>query len=994
VTPGGFVSIAGGTLLCVLVAGVSSAQTLVGPPEGGHYVRVAVAEETAGEGVRLLESADVRSVRLQADQALPIAVRIQLTDLNDPTVETRLAALERRGTPLWLAVSPPDTSAAVDDWRRGLRAIAGRRTSTLAILEIVIDRQPAAVAVFALQAASTDTRARRSAVQGGGVQIALGGEAGVDAGRRAEIYTAATAPYIDLAVTSDAALPALLPWLRQTDPGARVAILSQAAAGDPIRRVIDEVLADVGTDVVVRAWRAADITAAALAGLAPLKNLLTGDLQPLDEAAVRVSLTADGRDITAGVRHRLLFDTRTFSTYLLYWGEPAPAPMRVTLTLPIEGRPGIRDLVAGARPAAEGYTRDAATGRVQLDVPRTGRPMLVDFNEEVAEVMADRGAVTAERQLSVAEIIARHQQTQAAQDAVVRNYSASARMRQHFRPTITDPGYDVVTENRYFVEGSAVEWEQLSFSVNGSRWGDDPPPFPLLQPEKVLSLPLQLRFDEGYRYELDGTERVDGFDCYVVRFEPARADSSLYKGRVWIDRRTFARIQVRAVQSGLPAPIVSTEETLHYVHAGTIDNQPVFLFGGSTARQILLMAGRNLLIEKDVTFSGFVINDPAFEGSRTEARRGDRIMYRETERGLRYYVKQGDERVISENPTSRVKAMAMGVYLDPSYAFPLPIFGINYLNFGLGGSDQSQLALLFGGVLIAGNIQRPRLGSTPFDASVDFFAIAAPSSDRLYRAGGEAEDERVLTWPMSTGLNVGWQATPYQKATIQYQLRGDFYIRDRTTAVTFVPPSSTVTNGIGGAWEYRRGGYSVLLNGTWFARSRWSAWGHEASPTAPDASKTYVKYGAGVSRTMLVGPFQTVYVNANWFGGRDLDRFVQYQFGMFEDTRIHGVPASGVRFGELAMVRGAYSLNIFEQYRLDLFVEHAWGRDNGRRAGPIRPADSDTSWQRIPAAGMAVNFRTFWNTILRAEVGHSLLPSRYDGLGSTTLQILLLKPLK
>jgi hypothetical protein len=133
---------------------------------------------------------------------------------------------------------------------------------------------------------------------------------------------------------------------------------------------------------------------------------------------------------------------------------------------------------------------------------------------------------------------------------------------------------------------------------------------------------------------------------------------------------------------------------------------------------------------------------------------------------------------------------------------------------------------------------------------------------------------------------------------------------------------------------------------------------------------------------MLLGPFQTLYMNANWFGGRKLDRFVQYQFGMFEDTRIHGVPAAGVRFNELALLRGTYSLNVFEQYRLDLFLEHAWGRDD---AAP---------WQRIPAFGAAVNFRAFWNTILRAEGGHSFLPSTYDGLGSTTVQILLLKPLR
>ena len=62
---------------------------------------------------------------------------------------------------------------------------------------------------------------------------------------------------------------------------------------------------------------------------------------------------------------------------------------------------------------------------------------------------------------------------------------------------------------------------------------------------------------------------------------------------------------------------------------------------------------------------------------------------------------------------------------------------INYLNFSLGGIENTQFALLFGGVLAAGNIQRPKLGSTVLDASVDFFAIAVPSSDRLYGPDGE-----------------------------------------------------------------------------------------------------------------------------------------------------------------------------------------------------------------------------------------------------------------
>ena len=45
--------------------------------------------------------------------------------------------------------------------------------------------------------------------------------------------------------------------------------------------------------------------------------------------------------------------------------------------------------------------------------------------------------------------------------------------------------------------------------------------------------------------------------------------------------------------------------------------------------------------------------------------------------------------------------------------------------------------MLFAGVLAAGNIQRSEVGAKHLDASVDFFAIAAPSSDRVYGADGE-----------------------------------------------------------------------------------------------------------------------------------------------------------------------------------------------------------------------------------------------------------------
>ena len=105
--------------------------------------------------------------------------------------------------------------------------------------------------------------------------------------------------------------------------------------------------------------------------------------------------------------------------------------------------------------------------------------------------------------------------------------------------------------------------------------------------------------------------------------------------------------------------------------------------------------------------------------------------------------------------------------------------------------------------------------------------------------------------------------------------------------------------------------------------------------------------------------------------------------GLFDDNRVHGVPSAGVRFGELGMFRGSYSFNLFDQYRLDLFLDQAFGRD------PRRAAE----WQALTGVGIGGNIRGPFNTLLRGDVGKSFLPSRYRRPGSLVVQLQILKPL-
>jgi hypothetical protein len=900
-------------ILAAVLAGLVQVRELGAQVVASTLPRI-VVEDDDMSALRALDAAGTLSY--------PVAVRIigSLSDSN-ALLETRVAAYRARQVPVWLAVAAP---ASVDDagrWQLALRGLLDRHRAGIAILEVTLDSQSPQTAAFAIRVAATEAR---SGI--GTILIAAGGPRMADPAGAAGIYTPDLAPYLDLLATPDGTEADALKWLKKVDPDAGLVLTGGTVADDSREardRLMDGVLRHLGTDVRAEAWRPTAGLPSALQGLAPLSPLMNGEIANLDPDAAALHLTVGGRAVDSELQHRLLVDNRTFATYLVYWGNAAGGLLHVSLTLAVEGRPGARDLESGARLEVTEYSRDSATGRVDANMPLTDGRVLVDFNEGATEPLIYRTDVSAERSLTIAEIIAAHQRQQRAQDAAVHNYLAHARMEQHFRPTIADPGYDVVTENVYFVDDTGVEWEERSFSVNGSKWGADRPPLPLLQPEKVLSLPLQLRFDDGYRYQLSGRERVDGYDCFVVKFEPVRSEAALYRGTVWIDRKTFARIRVHALQGGLSAPVVSNEENQRYTNVTSIGGQPIFLFSGLTAQQIVMIAGRNLLVEKSVDFSDFRVNAPEFESERASARASDAIMYRETESGLRYYVKEGDRRVISERPTKSIKALAFGVTIDPSFKFPLPIFGINYINFEF-GDPNTQLAVLFGGVLAAVNIQRPKLGSTPFDASLDLFAIAVPSTDRVYDASVERKGESVLTWPLTAGLNLGWQYTPFQKVSLQPQFRFDAYARDTTTSPGFAVPRSTVTTGIGGAWEFKKSGYSFLANGASFRRLGWADWGTdpvEGSPFAGlSADREYEKYSASISRDFYFNVFHKIHLNGAWFGGRNLDRFVKYQFGLFDDTKIHGVPASGVRFDDLAMVRGSYSLNVFEQYRLDLFL--------------------------------------------------------------------------
>jgi MucB/RseB N-terminal domain len=877
---------------------------------------------------------------------------------------------------------PVAAPEALEAWGRFVRAVAGRyrgyvRSYVIGIQDPGVPRPDARA--YALYVKSTVVSIRAGDDRASAI---IGGVGGGDTAWLESLYAEDVAAYVDaIGLTAGSTIGAITAVVDRHDSSSGLVLLGeslgQEATAAP-RLFLERHLGVLGTRIGAVTYASpAPVVSAALPSIAALRDLLNQQLVSLDETVSALRITRGGEDVTNLVPHRLLFGLGTNTSYFVY---TAPAgPIELTLSERTGRRPVVADALRHTREPARVFTYDPAAITARVELPGQPYPLVVDWSQGDGVTLAALEQVSATVLPSIAEIISRHQQAQAAQDALLTSYVANATMEQHFRTTAADPGFDVVTENRFFVEGKSTEWEELSFRLNGTRWGADRPPFPLLQAEKVLSLPFDLRLNTDYRYRLDGVEDVDGRACFAVRFDPIDETRSLYRGTVWLDRTSFMKVKAQTLQTQLSAPVLSSEEIQHFAPAGAADGREIVLLTRLVGRQTMLIAGRNLLVEREVRFEEFTLNPTDFAPRRLAARASDNIMYRDTDEGLRYLVKKNGERVVDNATTRSAKAMLLGVTYDPAYDYPLPLGGINYLDFDFLGKD-NQLAVLFGGVLALINVQRPKLLGERVDGSLDLFAIAVPGSDRTYDPDGEVPGERLLTIPFSTGVNVGWRFAEFSRLVANYQFQFNWYGVEDATAATFEPPVSTATNGVGLSWEWKRAGYALTVGGTAYRRVRWEAWGNpgDYDPTHQD----YLKYTASLTKDFFVG-FQKIHLNAAYYGGDDLDRFSQYQFGLFDDNRVRGVPSAGVRFAELGMARGSYSLNLFDVYRLDLFVDQAFGRDP-------RVA---SEWQALTGVGVGFNTRGPRNTLLRGEFGKSFLPANYRQPGSIVFQFQVLKPL-
>ena len=102
--------------------------------------------------------------------------------------------------------------------------------------------------------------------------------------------------------------------------------------------------------------------------------------------------------------------------------------------------------------------------------------------------------------------------------------------------------------------------------------------------------------------------------------------STVFPAKADLPRKTTARvpsswthtttISQQAVETKLKAPVVSNEETHHFEQVATLDGRAIVLPTRITSHQLVLIAGRNLLVDKDTIFTSYDINPTAFAAQR------------------------------------------------------------------------------------------------------------------------------------------------------------------------------------------------------------------------------------------------------------------------------------------------------------------------------------------------------------------------------------------
>jgi len=611
--------------------------------------------------------------------------------------------------------------------------------------------------------------------------------------------------------------------------------------------------------------------------------------------------------------------------------------------------------------------------------------------------------------LKIEEIIARWQQNREAQKQRLQNYLASSFMSLHFESTNLGPGFDVSMQlEQFFSRDGQMEIAQKEFYVNGVKFGKNHEfPLPQIEPEKVLTQPLELKLNERYDYKLLGTEQVNGAMCYVIGVEPrvldkSRAklpDEALYSGKIWIDGATFREVKQYLSQRGAKSNVLVNTETQIFELVSDPNGHQFNLLRSISAQQLLNAAGRDFVVQRKVQFSNYRINSPEFSGALAEEHSSDDPMFRDTDEGLRSLHKKGGERVLVDKSVKRIESLIAGAMYGGTFNFPIPFLGISIADFDFHHTG-AQLSTFFAGPILVSDLSkqyRPR-----FRLALDLALSGLPGENRIYSNNTELLQGEVWTWEQTTGLRASWQASTHLSVTANTYLAYDNFLRTSSAAEVYELPRNGLNVLPGLEIKYNRKGYVFDAQGTRGERINWRPFGCSSlalppagcgsSSSSPPPQNTlltqrpqnaFTLYNADLNKDYYIGKFTKGGWDMSYWGGNQLDRFSRYFPSFLSSPRLHGIPPGTDSFDAIAMANVHYGFHLLDFMKIDGMYAYARAR-NQEESLRFRKFD-----------GLEVNFNTPGplGTLMQGTVSYALDGNiaRYNSRWAA--YILIFKPL-
>ena len=612
-----------------------------------------------------------------------------------------------------------------------------------------------------------------------------------------------------------------------------------------------------------------------------------------------------------------------------------------------------------------GYSADQKKSETVIHVPWQGKALLVLFNRlKTGTVGQEKIDVTGVYKIPVEIILARHQATQQAQDLFLENYKSDAEVNYHFKLPGGVGSLDITFKNAFFFQkGVGARWVESQLLLNGVVWkGKTIPELPIVEPEKVNTLPLMLTLGRDYSYRYIRDEEAEGHGCYVVEFIPLpEVKGSLYAGRVWIDKKSYARIKMSVKQTGLTEPQVSNDETDFYAPFAGPDGKSYWLLSKVSGQQLFSMGGVNLVSERQIRFGPPAINSPDFSQEVAKAEASDKPMLQDTREGLRYLQKQkdGTRKLEMEPKTSRLLAVG-GAYYDQSLDYPIPLIGVNYLNWDF-KKTKTQVNLFAAGAVNTLTVSKVDL-LPKLDGAFNGVLFAIPMEDRFYPGGVEDESQRVKTLREYADFGLGWRFSELSK--LKLDVEAEYYRFSKTshTSWLFRLPQDHFDLDASLTYTFAWRGLSVRASYEQHKRSTWEPWGLPGEHEDASKFKDYATWNATVSKSFYLRAFQKISTGVTWLDGRDLDRFSRFKFAYLGRQSLSGFAGSGIRFDRGAIATLGYEFNVASVVRFAVSAEQA-------RVQPVRDL---SPWQSHTGASLQGSVAGPWKTYWTLDAGYAV----------------------